>query len=259
MNSNTYGYIGCEADKDQEFSIRKGQVIAGYPIGILLLDVWYPLLPGNVVNASTYKYPVRHKLVPGATQVRMHSGDPTLLDDLIKAGKELELEGVRAIVGACGYFGHFQPELAAALDVPVFLSSMLQIPWIKAGLKPQQKIGVLCADAPSLTPGILKKCGVADPSVCVIAGLGDEPEFSAILKSDRGCFNNKLLRQEVIAAAVKLVRDNPDIGAILLECSDMPPYAADVQRAVRLPVFDFITMINWVHNAVAQQPYYGFF
>jgi len=55
-----------------------------------------------------------------------------------------------------------------------------------------------------------------------------------------------------------VVKPNPDIGAILLECSDMPPYSADVQRAVNLPVFDFITMINWVHHSVAQRPYYGY-
>jgi hypothetical protein len=257
MSDKNYGFVGYGED-NREFSIKKGQVIAGYTIGILLLDVWYPLMPGNVVNASTYDFSVRHKLVEGATQKRMHTGDPTLLDDLIKAGTELEMEGVRAIVGACGYFGHFQPQMAEAMDVPVYLSSMVQIPWIKAGLKPKQKIGVLCADGENLTSEILKKCGVNDPDICVVEGLGDRPEFSAILKSDRGKFDNKKIREEVVTAAVNLVNNNDDIGAILLECSDMPPYAADVQRAVSLPVFDFITMIKWVHSSIAQKPYYGF-
>ncbi|MEL7632233.1 MULTISPECIES: hypothetical protein [Sporomusa] len=39
---------------------------------------------------------------------------------------------------------------------------------------------------------------------------------------------------------------------------EWPPYAAAIQAAVNLPVFDFITLINFVHQAVAQKPYYGF-
>lgn len=257
MDSKYYGYLGKD-DLNRTFFIRKGQVIAGYTIGILLLEVWYPLLPGNVVNASTFKYPVRHKIIPGATQIRVHSGDPSLLDSVILAGKELENEGVRAIVGACGYLAHFQTEVASALCVPTFLSSMLQIPLIKAGLKPHERIAVLCADKDSINKDILEKIGIDNPDICVVAGLGEKPEFSAILKSDRGCFNNELLRAEVVTTAARVVQDNNDIGAILLECSDMPPYAADVQRAVNLPVFDFITMINWVHNSVAQTPYHGY-
>lgn len=258
MTCNYYGYLGTEADKENRFSIEKGQVIAGYPIGILLLDVWYPLMPGNVVNASTYDFPVRHKLVEGATQERMHAGDQTLLDDLIETGKELEKEGVRAIVGACGYFGHFQPQLADKLDVPVYLSSLMQIPLIAQGLKSNQQIGILCADEENLTPELMKKCGARAPDICVVKGLGDQPEFSALPNSDRGEFDNGKVRDEVVTGAKNLVEEHEDIGAILLECSDMPPYAADVQRAVNLPVYDFITMINWVYNSVAQKPYYGF-
>ena len=257
MGKINYGYIGNPADKYKTFIIPKGQVIAGYTIGILLLDVWYPLLPGNVVNASTYAYPVRHKQVPGATQTRLLNFDPTLIDDLVKAGRELEMEGVRAIVGACGYFAYFQLQLAAILDVPVYLSSLIQVPFIKAGLKPHQKIGVLCADKTSLTRKVFENAGVTDPDLCVVSGLENMPEFSGILKSDRGYFNNEIVRDEVVGSAKALVEGNPDIGAILLECSDMPPYSADVQRAVNLPVYDFITMINWVHSAVAQRPYHG--
>ena len=257
MRNQYYGSIQ-PGDNLNVVSIKKGQVIAGYLIGILLLDVWYPLIPGNVVNASTYDFPVRHKLVTGANQELMHKGDPSLIEEFIKAGKELEMDGVRAIVGACGYMGHFQPQLAEALNVPVYTSSIMQIPWIKAGLKQNQKIGVLCADDKNLTSEILMKCGINNPEVCVVKGLGEKPEFSAILNSDRGSFDNTKVTEEVVMAAQEIVAENDSIGAILLECSDMPPYAAAVQQAVNLPVFDFITMIKWIHGAIAQKPYYGF-
>ncbi|MGO4890534.1 aspartate/glutamate racemase family protein [Anaerobacillus sp. MEB173] len=256
-NDREYGYLGKE-NESTIITMKKGQYIAGYSVGILFLDdCWYPVLPGNVANLGTYDFPVRLKVVPNCTQERIHVGDPTLLDDIIKAAKEFEAEGARAIAAACGFFGNFQDKVAAAVDIPVYLSSVVQVPWIKTGLKPTQKIGMLTADAQGITPELFKSCGIDDPSICVVRDLGRLPEFSAIIES-RGSFDNEKVRKEVVDAAVKMVNENPDIGAILLECSDLPPYAADIQRAVKLPVYDFITMIKWVHFATSQKPYHGF-
>ena len=138
-------YYSCfgKYEDNRTYYCRKGQVMSGYTIGILLIDVWYPLLPGNVANANTFDFPVRHKLIPGAAQERVVNNDKNLLDDIVKASKELEMEGVRAICGACGYHGNFQNQLAKILDTPVFLSSLLQIPLIRAGLKSKQKKRVM--------------------------------------------------------------------------------------------------------------------
>lgn len=252
-----YGYVSRDDMRGQHYSIRKGQYIAGHAIGIIHLEVWYPLLPGNVVNATTYKYPVRLKQLQGGTQDKIHRGDPSILEAIIEAGRELEREGVRAIAGACGYLGNYQNEVAAALDVPVYLSSLVQVPMIHRGLKPNQRIGILCADGPALTPSILAACGVPANIPITVLGLEQKPEFSNITYS-RGEFDVDRIEAEVVASAQQLVEEHPDTGAILLECSDMPPFGRAVQRAVRLPVFDFITMINWIHNAVVQRSYEGF-
>jgi aspartate/glutamate racemase len=257
INEREYGYLGKEKESTI-ITMKKGQYVAGYSVGILYLDeCWYPVLPGNVANLSTYDFPVRLKVVPNCNQERIHVGDPTLLDDIIKAAKEFEAEGARAICAACGFFGNFQDKVAAAVDIPVYLSSVVQVPWIKTGLKPSQKIGMLTADAHGITPNLFKSCGIDDPSICVVRDLGRLPEFSAIIES-RGSFDNEKVRKEVVESAINMVNENPDIGAILLECSDLPPYAVDIQRAVKLPVFDFTTMIRWVHYATSQKPYYGF-
>jgi Asp/Glu/hydantoin racemase len=238
--------------------MKKGQNISGYSVGILYLDnVWYPLVPGNVVNAYTYDFPVRMKAVQGLDTPRLHSGDPALADDIIKAAKELEKEGCRAISAACGFFGHFHKQVANEMDIPVALSSLVQVSWIKTTLRRNQKIGVLTANASAITDGLLKNCFVDDPSLLVIRGLRNEPHFSAIME-DRGSFDNTEVRKEVVNAALEIVENNKDIGAILLECSDMPPYASEIQRAVGLPVFDFITMIRWLQCATTQKPYKGF-
>ena len=221
-----YSFIGTKEDSDKTFHITKGQWIAGYTVGIMLLDVHYPILPGNVVNACTFDFPVRHKWVPGANQARMHSGDDSLLPSLIETAKELELEGCRAVCGACGYFGHFQRRVADAMDIPVYLSSLIQVPWIRAGMKGNRQIGVMCADGNNLTVELFEHCGLTDVDFdhCIVASAGHLPEFSAFMER-RGSFDNAVLRKELVDLAKQLVDDNPSIGALLLECSDMPPYA----------------------------------
>ncbi|GAI49154.1 unnamed protein product, partial [marine sediment metagenome] len=164
---------------------------------------------------------------------------PALSEQTIAAGRELEQQGCRAIVGACGYFANYQPEVAAALNVPCFLSSLMQIPMISRSLKPGQKVGIICADGDALAPApALENCGVNDRSTVVIAGAQGLPQMKNI-NQDTGHLNSAKFEQELVDLSKQTVSENPDIGAILLECSDIPPYARAIQKAVRLPVFDF--------------------
>ncbi|MBM3708551.1 MAG: aspartate/glutamate racemase family protein [Actinobacteria bacterium] len=256
MDTKGMGYVPNFEDLNVDVSVPKGQAVAGSPIGILVLDLQYPYIPGNVANASTYNFPVRYKVLKGTTIPQILSHDSSLLDLVIEGGKELEKDGVRAIVGACGYFGYYQKKAAAALNVPVFLSSLLQVPIIKNALKPNQKVGVICADYKALSPEVLRACG-ADPSDIVITGAQDLPEFQNILKCT-GHYNPTKLKQELVGLSKRFVAENPNVGAILLECSDMPPFALSVQNATGLPVFDFITLINWIYSAVVRRPFGGF-
>ena len=251
------GFMYFPSQHDADVKIPEGRAIAGTSIGILVLDLGYPYLPGNVANASTYNFPVRFNILKDSTIPQILSHDRSLLDMIIEGGQELIKDGVRAIIGACGYFGYYQKEAAAALDVPVFLSSLLQISIIRQTLKADQKVGVICAHYESLSKETLGACGVEDPSKLVIVGAQDLPEFKNILNCTRH-YNPAQLERELAGLAVKLTSDHPEVGAILLECSDMPPFSWAVQNATGLPVFDFITMIKWIHSAVVQQPYHGF-
>jgi hypothetical protein len=253
----TYAYIsGWEQPKGQIY-VPKGQASAGYSIGILVLDLWYPLLPGNVANASTYNFPVLFQILKGAKLEQVVAGDSSLLPLIIDGARELERQSVRAIVGACGYFANYQKEVAAALNVPTFLSSLLQVPMIMRALNSDQKVGIICAEADSLTPNILLACGIDEPSRIAIADAQNIPEFLNISRST-GHFDSQSILVGLVATAKQLVSVNPEVGAILLECSDMPSYAWAIQNAVSLPVFDFTTMISWIHGAVVRRPFCGF-
>lgn len=229
---------------------------SGHSIGVIAVDLVYPKLPGNVVNATTFDFPVLYKKVTFDIELLFEGADE-LEQIVIVAAQELEAEGVRAIIGACGYFAHFQKEVAAAVDVPVFLSSLCQLPIIKLGLKPDQKIAVFAASAENLDENILACIGACLDDI-IIQDVGSMESFAPI-RWGRTELDNGKLTQDLASCAEELVKMHPEIGAILLECSDLPPYAHAIQASTGLPVYDFITLINWVHSSVVQTPYYGYF
>lgn len=254
--STPYGYI-YPGNRAQVVSMQKGQNIAGCPVGILYIDdVWYPMVPGNIVNGYTFDFPVRLRPVEGLTIDNLFSTADQVSEMVLATAQKLVNEGCRAISGACGFFGNYQTLVAEALDVPVALSSLMQINSILPLLKPSQKLGVLTADQSSLSDTLLAQCGVFSHERLVIRDLRNAPEFSCILEG-RGSFDNGKVEREVVGKALSCMEE-ADIGAILLECSDMPPYAWAVQAACKVPVFDFTTLIRWLYNGVAQTPYCGF-
>lgn len=229
---------------------------AGFAIGIIAVHLIYPKLPGNVANATTYPFPVLYREVNFEIE-KLFEGDLSIKEDIIQAAKELEAQGVRAIIGACGYFAHFQQDVKEAVDVPVFLSSLCQLPIIKTGISAKKKIAVIAASGDNITDELLQKVGT-DSSRLVVQNIGSLDSFSAI-RYGRTELDNGRLTQDLCDVIVDLVKRESDIGAILLECSDLPPYAKQIQAATGLPVFDFNTMIDMVYHSVVQKTYYGYF
>ena len=231
----------------------------GESIGILILNANYPCVPGNVGNASSFPFPVRYKVVKEASIERLLTRrDKTLLKPFVDAALQLQEEGVKGITGACGFMALFQREVAEALDVPVFLSSLLQIPFIYQTLRRKQKIGIITADSASLTAEHFSAVGVSPEIPLVIAGMEQQKEFSEAVLKEKGTLDSRLIEQEVVGVAKKMVKKNPQIGALLLECSDLPPYGRVIQQEIQRPVFDFFTMIHYVHTALVKREFHGF-
>ncbi|MFP1643353.1 aspartate/glutamate racemase family protein [Pontitalea aquivivens] len=235
---------------------RKSQSWYGESIGILILDAAYPCVPGNVGNATSYPFPVRYHEVEGASIDRLlNQCDPTLAGPFIAGALELQARGVKAVTGACGFMAIFQPQVAAALDIPVFLSPLLQIPFIAQITG--RPVGIITANAARLTPAHFAACGVDAGIPLRIAGMEGCAEFRSAILEEKGTLNSGAIEAEVCAVARRLVADHPQVGAILLECSDLPPYAQAVQQATGRPVFDFNTMITQVERAVVARRYQG--
>lgn len=181
--------------------------------------------------------------------------DPTLASPFVAGALDLRARGVKAMMGVCGVMAIFQPRVAAALDIPVFLSPLRQIPFIAQITG--RPVGIITANAARLTPAHFAAFGVDAGSPLRIAGMEGYPEFRSAILEEKGIPDSDLIKAEVCAVARRLVADHPEVGVILLECSDLPPYAQALQQTTGRPVFDFNTMITQVERAVVPRRYRG--
>lgn len=232
----------------------------GEEIGIITFPPYPALILGHVSNATTYNFPVRFKIVDHSTlkSVITPSPDFTSLPVYVKAAKELEEEGVRAIATNCGFLVLFQEELAKAVDIPVFTSSLMQVPLVHRMLRRNQKVGIMTADSKALTAKHLGCAGIDVSIPIAIAGMENEKEFYATIREKRFGGNFQDVEKEVVKVAKSLISENPEVGAIVLECTELPPYALAIQEATNLPVFDMVTLVNYVYNSVVKKRYVGF-
>ena len=226
---------------------RGGKSIYGAPLGILMLEARFPRIPGDMGNGETWPFPVLFRVVRGATPKKVVLlGAKGLLPDFIAAAQELVHLGAEAITTNCGFLSLFQRELAEAVQVPVATSSLMQVPWVQATLPPGKRVGVITVSKQSLTPAHLEKVGV--PLDTPVTGTeGGREFFRVLIKAEKDDMDVDLARQDVVDAALDLVARHPEVGAIVLECTNMPPYAAAVQAATGRPVHDIYSMISWFH------------
>ena len=229
----------------------------GQGVGILLLDSHMPFPPGDTANASTYRYPVIFKIVPGLETDVCLNGAPEFAEVVAQGARELAAQGVRGISSDCGFMLQFQQAAADAVDIPVALSSLLQLPLIERSIGTSKSIGVLTADSTNLTTDFLERAGIRTKCPLIIRGLQDEPEFKSSIFEVKGTMDTDLITEEIVAIAKQMQAEHPELGAFLLECSLMPPYASAIQDAVGLPVFDFITLIDYMESGTNPRTYQG--
>lgn len=226
---------------------RGGKAIYGAPLGILMLEARFARVPGDMGNGGTWPFPVLYRVVRGASPERVVlDGARGLLPDFIAAARDLVDLGAEAITTNCGFLSLFQAELAGAVGVPVATSSLMQVPWVQATLPPGRRVGIVTVSAGSLTPRHLEAAGV--PADTPIAGTENGREFFRVLiRAEKDDLDTALAEQDILAAGRDLVARHPDVGAIVLECTNMPPYAAALQAELGLAVYDIYSLVTWFH------------
>jgi hypothetical protein len=219
-------------------------------LGILMLDTAFPRIRGDAGNAATWPFPVRIAVVRGASPDRVVRGRAEgLLDGFVAAGRELAVGGAVGLITTCGFLVLHQRELAARLPVPFAASSLLQLPVLERALPRGRRPGVLTIDAASLSRAHLLAAG-ADPATPV-AGVDPAGEFAQAILGNRATLDTAAAEREVVAAGERLAAAHPDLGAIVLECANMPPYAAALRQRLGLPVHDMVSFGRWFYRGLA--------
>jgi hypothetical protein len=248
---------------DEEVTGWKGRYVYGPTVGILQLPANIPMLPGDMGNPTTFDFPVLYELIEEIDPfwVLADKPHPVVMKKLIAACKRLTMQGVTTIIGNCGFFANYQPEVSASLDpgVQFFNGSLMQLPMLLISVGSNKKVGVLTASKKLLMPSpALKNSGVSDEDMkrIVVYGNEDGKEMGKVT-GETGSFNPQKLEKELVNLAKKMVKEHPDVGAIVLECTEFPPYAHAIQNAVRRNVWDFVTMTNFMHAGAMRKPYTG--
>ena len=223
-------------------------------LGILLLDTTFPRIPGDVGNPSSYPFPVRIKRVVGATVKRVvYEADPKLRGQFIDAAQELAAEGVAAITSSCGFLSPLQADLAQAVTVPVFISSLMQVPIVHA--MTGRPVAILTANNERLTENVLEQAGITSGIPVVTAGLENVPAFRDPILKDGASLDRQQIENAILTFTHELLENNPDIGAFVFECHNLAPYARIVQETHKKPVFDIIDFAIWVYSSIRKRTY----
>jgi Asp/Glu/hydantoin racemase len=238
-------------------TMQGGHNITGNPVGVIALDSRFPKPPGHIKNPGSLQFPILYSpRVEGVTVARLlrEPGD-SVLELCLNAARYLEDEGAGAITGSCGFLALYQRQIADAVSVPVFASSLIQVPMITQMIGRGRRVGVMTASAESLTPTHFQAVGADIESVSIV-GMDNHPEFrDVILDGKRDDLDLVKIEAELLDAADQLNQQTPDLGAVILECTDMSHFASRIQARLSVPVFDLTSLTTMVATAIARNPY----
>lgn len=253
-------------DNKIDYIESRGRYLSGAGLGVILVDEIYPAFPGDVRNPSACSYPIQYEIAEGVTiQKLVREGNKEkMLPSIVQAAKKLERMGCKAVLAECGYFAYFQKEVAAALRIPVFMSSLLQIPWAQAVIGSDQLVGVLCASKVFMEEKHLESVGVKIGSNYVIRGARDDghcPELGLLwdVRTRVGVprCHFEQAEKEFMERALSFYEEYPNMGAMVFECTGFPPFARDVQRIINIPIYSWSTLMDFAYSTVAHKDFYG--
>lgn len=205
--------------------------------------------PGLQISRGTFYFPVIGEAVKGATgKTVVLEQDLTLTPSFIRAAKKLEMQGVRAISGQCGFMALFQQEVSRAVSIPVFTSGLILVPLVYRLIRPDQKVGIFTFNAKLLSEKHFNAVGWSSKDFPVAILGVEEIESWKIFQQEK--WNFRQMGVDLLELAKYFVQEHPDIGAIVLECTLMTQHASSIRKVTGLPVFDITTLTKMVLEAI---------
>lgn len=216
------------------------------PRGLVQLEE----LPGNSTNPETFEFPLKYSRVKGANiHTILENPCQKVLQSMINEACKMEEQGIKAITTSCGFNAIFQRELADSVSIPVFTSSLMQIPLVQNMMGKQRVIGVITAKKSALSEQHLENAGINKQMPILIQGLEVCTEWNKIFTSPDQDIEIAKVENEIISSACSMMTRS-DIGAFVLECTDLPPFSNAIRKATGRPVFDFVTLTHFVYQGI---------
>ena len=229
-----------------------GEPQAMLALGIIMLNTRFPRVVGDIGNPATFAFPVRYRIVEQATVdqvVRADGLSAALVEGFVWAAHELAAAGVAGLTTSCGFVAICQNELARRCPLPMVASSLCQVPLVQAALPAGQRVGVITIDARKLTPAHLTAAGA--PADTPVVGTEGGAELTRVIEQDLEVLDPDEACRDVLEAGAALVAKAPDVAAIVLECTNMAPYARALFGHLGLPVFDILSLLGWWHRSLS--------
>lgn len=226
-----------------------GKTVYGASVGILMLDARFPRIPGDMGNALTWPFPVMYKVVRGASpdHVVRRKADG-LVDVFIEAARDLVKDGVDGITTNCGFLSLVQAELSRAVPVPIITSSLHQVVSVNRLMPACKRAGILTISGSTLTQAHLDAADVPQGTpIGTTEGLG---VFTRTILDDELTMDVAAARKENVQAALAMKEACPELGGIVLECTNMCPYAPDIASATGLPVWSMVSLVEWFQSGL---------
>lgn len=223
--------------------------VYGLKLGVIMLESSFPRIKGDIGNGETFDFPVLYRVVKGGTPnkvvLNLTKKD---IQPFIEAAQELERAGVKAITTSCGFLSLFQKEMSASVKIPVFTSALSLLPLVDSMV--DGKVGILTANSDKLTAEHFKAVGAKKENYA-IKGLQNKQMFTNFTVQNWGYVDTATCREELVEASKELLSEDPEVRALILECSNMPPYTKEIREATNLPVFDLVMLTNLVITAIS--------
>ncbi len=249
-------------ENNSDLTWWSGRNVSGVTIGLVQFRANLPMMPGNMGNATTFDFPMLYREMNSDNVLDVMATTPVenFTDGVVEAAKWLELQGVSAIMGNCGFFGHYQKVVQERIDTPFFSSSLMMLPMIVRSMPKNKKVGVVTANGALLRSGpAMENCGLSPEDKAkrvVIEGCENDKEFAAAMACT-GTYNAARFEADVLSGVKRLMKKDKNIGAIMLECTELSPHAVAVQKMVKMPVWDYTSLTNWIYSGCVRRPFVG--
>jgi hypothetical protein len=215
------------------------------PLGILMLAGKMADVPGCMACEATFPYPVVRRVVAGSRTPLSAGEAREMLPLYVAAARELARDGVAALTANCGLIALLQPELAAAVEVPVVTSALLLVPAIHRWIG-GRRVGILTFFTSAVGEANYRASGwSADDVPVALDGVGEHESWREFLRTKEvSPALRARLSADLLAVARRLLARYPDVGALVSECTMLPACLEAVRAAVPLPVYDILTALD---------------